>query len=196
MKKNYITLLLLIVVSLTYGQKFTISGYVNDKNTGETLIGANVIDTQNENIGTSTNAYGFYSLTLPAGKHIIAVSYLGYQTDVYEINLTVDTKHNFDLSEGLLMDEVVVTSTKDDARKNVESTQMGSIDIPIEEIKKLPVLFGEVDILKEKELLVFMSVVVGRIKTYCYWMKPLFITRVTYLVFSLFLIQTPSKKPH
>ncbi|HMS66616.1 MAG TPA: TonB-dependent receptor [Saprospiraceae bacterium] len=153
MKKNYITLLLLIVVSLAYGQKFTISGFVTDKNTGETLIGANVIDTQNENIGTSTNAYGFYSLTLPEGKHIIAVSYLGYQTDVYEINLTTDTKHNFDMSEGVLMDEVIVTSTKDDARKNVESTQMGSIDIPIEEIKKLPVLFGEVDILKVLQLL-------------------------------------------
>ena len=151
---RYLTFLfVLTTIVLLQGQNFTISGYVSDDGSGETLIGANIVDADNFEVGTSTNAYGFYSLTLPKGKYKIAASYLGYQNTVFEIDLVENVKHNFILKEGITMEEVVVTATRDDARKNVESTQLGIVDLPVEEIKKLPVLFGEVDILKTLQLL-------------------------------------------
>ena len=152
--KQAITLIVWIAgIFMLHGQSFTISGYVTDESSGETLIGANIVDGNNSEIGTSTNTYGFYSLTLPAGKHTIIASYLGFQNGVFEVDLKENIKHNFILTEGIEIEEVVVTATKDDARRNVESTQMGAIDLPVEEIKKLPVLFGEVDILKTLQLL-------------------------------------------
>lgn len=143
----------MVLVWTLGAQNFTISGYVTDGASGETLIGANVVVGDNAELGTATNAYGFFSLTLPKGSYTVIASYLGYQTAVFEIELNGPVKHNFVLTEGIEMEEVVVTATKDDARRNVESTQMGVVDLPVEEIKKLPVLFGEVDILKTLQLL-------------------------------------------
>lgn len=134
-------------------EDFTLSGYVRDANTGETLISANVIDTDNPSQGTTSNTYGFYSLTLPSGKYRIAFSYLGFKDQYFEVDLTKSTELNVDLSEGVMIDEVVISAEKEAKRANVEGTQMGTIELPVENIKKLPAIFGEVDILKTIQLL-------------------------------------------
>lgn len=152
--KQFFTLFLIITsFQVLISQNFTISGYIKDARTGETLIGANVVVADNPEIGASTNAYGYYSLTLPKGSYSILVTYLGYSNMEKRIELNANKVIDFEMSEGLVMDEVVVSATKDDSRRNVESTQMGAIDLPIENIKKLPAIFGEVDILKSLQLL-------------------------------------------
>jgi outer membrane cobalamin receptor len=138
---------------VTGQQQFTLSGYIKDQASGETLIGANIVNLDNPIEGSSTNAYGFYSLTLPEGTYNMSVSYLGYQTQNFQIVLNKDLDLSVELSEGVEMEEVVVTTDRQERRENVESTQLGKIDIPVENIKKLPALFGEVDILKTIQLL-------------------------------------------
>src|SRR5690606_24692558 len=102
---------------------------------------------------TITNYYGFYSITLPEGVHQMGFSYLGYTDVKFEINLTKDIQFNVDLEEGVVMEEVVISAGKEDRRKNVEGTQMGTIELPVENIKKMPAIFGETDVLKTLQLL-------------------------------------------
>jgi len=80
-------------------------------------------------------------------------SYLGYTDVKFEINLTKDIQLNVDLEEGVVMEEVVISAGKEDRRKNVEGTQMGTIELPVENIKKMPAIFGETDVLKTLQLL-------------------------------------------
>lgn len=131
----------------------TISGYVYDKNSGESMIGVNVFLPDQPSIGTTTNAYGFYSLTLPAKQYLISFSYLGYQTHTDTIKLEANKQHNVVMSEGLNIKEVVVLAKKDERDENVKSTSMGRVTLPIELIKAMPALMGEVDILKSIQLL-------------------------------------------
>ncbi|MDO7743754.1 MAG: carboxypeptidase-like regulatory domain-containing protein, partial [Pedobacter sp.] len=107
-------------------QKFTISGTIRDAATGETLIGATVkIQGATQTFGTSSNAYGFYSLTGNSGEYNLTVSYTGYEATTKKITLSTSAKFNFELKpdKGAL-DEVVITagSRKND---NVRSPQMG-----------------------------------------------------------------------
>ncbi len=132
-------------------ETFTVSGYVKDGASGETLIAANIINKSNPQQGVSTNLYGFYSLTLPEGDYTLIFSYLGYSNKVIDVKLTKNQRINIDLVEGVRIQEVVVTGERED--KNVEGTEMGTIDLPMEDIKKLPAIFGEVDILKTLQLL-------------------------------------------
>lgn len=153
---NRIGLLLCILtisIGLSSQNTFTLNGYIKDQKTGETLIGANVVNLNNQTLGTSSNTYGFYSLTLEEGIYKIAFSYLGYEDQIFEIELNKNLTFNVDLGEGVVMDEVVISADKEEAKKNIESTQMGTIALPVENIKKLPAIFGEVDILKTIQLL-------------------------------------------
>ncbi|MGK0317390.1 MAG: hypothetical protein ACI86M_003632, partial [Saprospiraceae bacterium] len=152
---KYISSFLLVIFPiLLIGQDvFTLSGYVRDAASGETLIAANILDVDIPSQGTTTNTYGFYSLTLPSGKYRMAFSYLGYKDQYFELDLTKSIELNVDLSEGVMIDEVVISAEKEAKRANVESTQMGTIELPVENIKKLPAIFGEVDILKTIQLL-------------------------------------------
>lgn len=131
--------------------KYTLSGYVKDASTGETLIGANII-TQDKSVGATTNVYGFYSLSLPVGKYKITYTYIGYNNQQYEINLDKDIENNVELLEaGVTGEEVIVTAEKKDA--NVESAEMGKVELTVESIKRLPALLGEVDPLRTLQLL-------------------------------------------
>jgi len=148
--------LLVILMALTLpafvsGQKFTVSGYVKDAQTGETLIGANVFDASDPSLGTSANDYGFYSLRLAPGAHTIRISYLGYQDKEVQIDLDKNIRINIELTSGVQIKEVLVKAQKKDA--NITRTEMGVVDLPINEIKALPVLMGETDILKVIQLL-------------------------------------------
>jgi hypothetical protein len=152
--KHFFTIIFCFSLSCIIGQqKHTLSGYIKDGATGETLIGANIYNTSNTAQGTVTNSYGFYSLTLESGNYKIVASYLGYEDQVFEVDLTKILSLNISLNEGVVIDEVVITADKDERKKNVEGTQMGTIDIPVENIKKLPAIFGEVDVLKTIQLL-------------------------------------------
>jgi len=152
--QTIIRVLFLLMPGLLLGQDtYTLSGYIRDASNGETLIAANVINADNPAQGTTSNTYGFYSLTLPAGNYRIAFSYLGFKDQFFEVDLTKATELNVEMSEGVMIDEVVISAEKEERRNNVESTQMGTIELPVENIKKLPALFGEVDILKTIQLL-------------------------------------------
>ncbi len=151
MKRIIYTLLLTSLYTLSFSQKATISGYVKDAANGEDVIGANVfIDELMK--GTTTNIYGFYSLTLDTGKYTLIVSYLGYTNYFSEITLTEDIRLNIDLNKSAIQTEQVEISAeaKD---KNVSSTDVGKVELSTETIKALPALFGEVDILKTIQLL-------------------------------------------
>lgn len=136
---------------LSAQQNFTLSGYLNDEGTGETLPFANVYLKSDPTQGTTTNVYGFYSLTLPEGEYVVVYSYLGYGNQEVNIDLTADRRLNIDLSQGVTFQEVVVTAEEKDA--NVQSTEMGTLELPVEQIKALPAIFGEVDVLKALQLL-------------------------------------------
>lgn len=139
------------VINILQAQNYTLSGYIKDFSNGETLIGANVYNTSNPMEGTTSNIYGFYSLTLPKGKYTISFSYLGFQEKQLKLDLSSDLKRDIELSAGIMIDEVLVLGEEKD--KNVQSTEMGVVELPIEKIKKLPALLGEVDILKTLQLL-------------------------------------------
>ena len=130
-------------------QKHTVSGYITDLSNGETIIGANIF-CKELGIGTTANTYGFYSLTLPKGSYEITYSFLGYDSELAQINLDKDVKKNIQFkSSTTLINEVVVSSEKN----VVQETATSTISIPIKQIKKIPALLGEVDILKAIQLL-------------------------------------------
>lgn len=132
-------------------QKFTINGYITDSLSGETLIGANLLISSTGK-GISTNAYGFYSLTLDKGTYQMVFSYVGYFTKVIEVTLDSNLSYNCQLvSENYNREEVVVTAKRRD--QNVQSAQMGKFDLSIDKIKQIPALMGEVDVLKAIQLL-------------------------------------------
>lgn len=131
---------------------YTVSGYITDGDTGETLIGANVYAQQLVAKGTASNIYGFYSLTLPAGKYDLTISYLGYQDKRLSVDLLQDLEQNINLREGVEVElqTVIVTAEED---QNIQTTDMGTVEISVNQIKKLPALLGEVDVLKSLQLL-------------------------------------------
>jgi len=131
-------------------ERYTISGYVEDANTGEKLIAANVFDPE-KGKGTTANLYGFFSLTLPKDSIYLAVSYVGYETKYFRMYLDKDIAMNFALGVGSDLEEVVVTTDKYDRVE--QKAQMSQVSVPVEQIKKLPALLGEVDILKSLQLL-------------------------------------------
>lgn len=146
-----VTLLLLFCASSWAQDKFTISGYVKDDATGETMIGANVFIKELMK-GTTTNQYGFFSLTLEEGQYTLVITYLGYQERAYDVTLDQDIRQNVNLKlKGITGKEFVVEDTRTD--NNTQGTQMGMVEMEVEQIKELPALLGEVDILKAIQFL-------------------------------------------
>lgn len=126
--------------------QFTISGFLRDAATGETLLYASIQDEASGN-GTTTNLYGFYSLTLPAGKRKIIFSYVGYSSHAVEIDLSQNQELNITLeAAGETLQEVVVEARAAD--EAVQEVRMSRVDVPVTDIKKLPSLLGEPDIIK------------------------------------------------
>ncbi len=138
-------------------EKYTLSGYVKDKSSGETLIGATLFIPR-LNAGVVTNVYGFYSITLDQGTYDIEFRYLGYQTESQTIMLDRDLRLDLDLlSENTLLEEIVVTGDPED--ENVSGIQMGTHKLPINTIQSLPAFMGEVDVLKSIQFLPGVSTV-------------------------------------
>lgn len=148
MSKNTFTivLILLMSVSLQAQKKFTISGVVADEKNKETLIGVSLF-VQETKTGLVTNEYGFYSITLPEGEYTLLVNYMGYQTVTEKIKLNQDLKKNIYLSvSSQQLDEVVIVDNK--KRVDIRKPEMSVNKLTIQEIKEMPVIFGEVDVLK------------------------------------------------
>ncbi|NQY11573.1 MAG: TonB-dependent receptor [Flavobacteriales bacterium] len=146
-----LTLTLLISASTIAQNKYTISGHVLDNSSGEKLLGASIyIDTLLQ--GTTANLYGFYSLTVPEGKYMVRFSYIGFQTLYKEIDLTKNVRMDIDLDVASSALEVVTITAK--ARDgNIKGIEMSTTDLTIETIKRIPALFGEVDVIKSIQLL-------------------------------------------
>lgn len=144
-------LLLIAAISLpfiAFSQKHTLSGYIRDSDTGESLIGATVYDLKSK-VGTVANAYGFYSLTLPSDSLELRVSFVGYTPELQKFYLSGNKKLDVSLIAGSLLEEVVVT-----AEESIEALPlMSTVSIPISQLKQVPVLLGETDILKTIQLL-------------------------------------------
>lgn len=136
-------------------QTYSVSGTVKDKKNGELLIGVSVKVSEDPTINVAANEYGFYSLSLPAGTYTIIISNPGYKD--FEQQIKVDQNMKLDLpllpqeETTKAIDEVVVTAVKKD--KNLTSAQMGAETLNIKSIEKLPVLFGEKDVMKTIQLL-------------------------------------------
>ena len=124
-------------------ENFTISGYIEDVDSGEKLIAANVFE-EITALGTVSNTYGFYSLTIPSGKRKITYSYIGYQSQEIKVELIEDINLNIELSSTLDLETIEVVAER--VEKIEERSQMSQIAVPIEAIRKVPVLFAEVDV--------------------------------------------------
>lgn len=156
MKKSTVLVLSLLISYWSYSrqepaatEKFTISGTIRSAAKGETLIGASV---RAGNWGTSSNEYGFYSLTLPRGTYTLEITAIGLQSIQQKVELTRDTKLNFSLQDEVKSLEGVVVNAQSRGR-SISSPQMGVERLSTREIKNIPVLLGERDILKTIQLL-------------------------------------------
>ncbi len=150
MKKSLFIFLLTFSFLQLFSQNYTISGYVEDKETGEKLISAYVFDEYSKK-GTVTNAYGFYSLTLPKDSVKLVSSYLGYFPVQKTFFLNKNQRIDFKLSVANELQEIEITSER--VEKIEEKSQMSQVEVPVKQIKTLPALFGEVDVLKTLQLL-------------------------------------------
>ena len=150
-KLLYTLFISLFTLTISAQDKYTISGSVYDKKGNETLIGATIFFSD-LNIGTTTNEYGFYSITISKGTHIISVSYLGFSDESKVIELNNKTSLDFYLSESSqALDEVVIQT--DIEKINIKSTQMSVNKLTSKTIKQIPVVLGESDIIKSIILL-------------------------------------------
>lgn len=142
----------LFVVQIIFSQqKYTISGTISDAKTNETFFGVSVYVLETKT-GGLTNEYGFYSLTLPEGEYTLQVSYLGFNTELKKVSLTSNQRINFSLNESSNeLEEVVISSEK--KFTDVRKPEMSTNKLTITEIKKIPVILGEVDVIKSLLLL-------------------------------------------
>lgn len=150
--KLFFIFLFFMHASLWAQKKYTLSGTVFDASNGESLPGVNfvILDSQT---GTSTNEYGFYSLTLPEGKYTVSIIYLGYKSITETVVLDKNIQKDYRLSpETIQLSDVNVVADKSD-RVDIRKPQMSLVTLPVSTVKKLPVLIGEVDILKTLQFL-------------------------------------------
>jgi hypothetical protein len=130
---------------------FVLSGTISDAATGENLPGASVGIDDNQNLGTFSNSYGFYSLSLPEGEQRIRFRFIGYESKIFTVVL--NENKNLDAELRLLsyaIENVVITGERAD--KNITSVEMGSIQLTPQQVESIPVLFGEADVLKTIQL--------------------------------------------
>jgi hypothetical protein len=142
---------LLLLTNMQAQEKFTISGTLKDSQNGEVLIGAAVSDKETK-MGATANVYGFYSLTLPKGKHTIIYSYLGYSAVTKEITLDKNISIDVELTEAAKeLKEIEITDQK--SSDNIKRIEMSTTKLDIKQISRVPVLLGEVDVVKVVQLL-------------------------------------------
>lgn len=150
MKNKYCILLFCFLAGHVFSQKYTLSGYLTDKASGEAIIGATIYNSETYE-GTTTNAFGFYSLTMEMEMVSVVYNYVGFKVQIIDTLLNQDMFINVALEEGVQVDEVVVNIEKKE--KISESSQMSEITIPVKQIKRMPAILGEPDLIKTLQLL-------------------------------------------
>lgn len=143
--------LLFLCIQADAQKKVTLSGYMRDAQSGEALVAATVY-VRELSLGVQTNNYGFYSVSMPQGAYNILYSYVSYAPKVEAMQLIESRTFDAEMQDQTVIQEVEVkaSSRKDE---NVTSTEMGTVSLSIDKIKTLPVLFGEVDVLKALQLM-------------------------------------------
>jgi hypothetical protein len=154
----FFTILFLVSIFYTMAQdKVTLSGYLKDSSSGEAMIGANMV-LKELNTGTVTNEYGFFSLTVPKGTYTLVIDYLGYHPVVKTIQMQQSSKIDIEMvSEKEMLKEIVVSTEAAD--KNVTSNEMSVNQLQMKDLKKMPALLGEVDVIRSLQLLPGVSTV-------------------------------------
>lgn len=160
MKSKYLIILILLIFSVrtladgteeTAVPRFTISGYIKDASTGEELPGATVY-VKELKTGTTSNVYGFYSLSLYEGKYTVVYSFLGFEPSEQSFNIPPSKTFHIELQpQQKTLEEVVVTSTRLD--ENIARNKMSTVKIEAKTIQRIPALMGEVDVIKAIQLL-------------------------------------------
>ena len=132
-------------------QQFTISGFVKEAVSSESLIGVNIY-LPDLKIGTTTNNYGFYSITIPKSDSInLRVSYVGYSTVALKVTLLKDVELNIEMKSNQMLQEVIISAEQQE--KESERAQMSTLKLQVDQIKNIPELFGEKDVLKALQLM-------------------------------------------
>ncbi len=150
LKRTFLIFFILISV-LSAQTNFTLRGAISDAETGEDLIGASVT-VEDMSVGTFSNSYGFYSLSLPVGVHTLIYKFIGYDPVKRMVDLRENTLLNIELSQSVIaLNEVTVSAERPD--ESLTSTRMSVAKLNIKDISVMPVLFGEADILKTIQLL-------------------------------------------
>lgn len=146
-KFKIVLLLFLLFSSINFAQnRYTLSGTVTDQDTNETLIGVTV-SVKEANINTVTNEYGFYSVSLPEGTYTLEVSYIGYGVFSESISVDANIRKNVSIEfTGIAIEGIEITGNN--RAVNIRKPEMSVNKLSVEEIKKMPVVLGEVDILK------------------------------------------------
>ena len=152
MKDKLLIFICLWLSTFGFAQNITLSGYVRDAKTDEALIGATLFEAT-QKIGTTTNAYGYYSLTVSAADTIgLVISYIGYKPQAKKVFSKENLRLDIALAENTaVLGEVIVKASRNN--DNVQRAQMGVIDVPMQAIMSLPAIGGERDILKIIQLL-------------------------------------------
>ena len=137
--------------SLIFAQEqYTLSGFIRESDGSEELIGANIV-CEKLRIGTTTNVYGFYSISLPEGTHELRFSFIGYNDKIIE--LTINEDFRFDVGLDTYSEELTEIILEDDAQQNVRSIEMSVNKLETKAVKQLAAVAGEVDIIKSIQLL-------------------------------------------
>ena len=148
---SFFILLICLSFKVQGQSKLSISGYVRDASSGEALIGA-AVQLVDRSIASRTNNYGFFSLEIPDTTQQILVSYVGYQDYILSLSESESNRYTIELTP---LDNVIeeVTITGGRRKDNVTNPQMGAFNFTMEEVKNIPVLFGEKDVLKTIQML-------------------------------------------
>lgn len=148
----FFTLLCAAVLHAQNRATATVSGYITDITSGETLIGAGVLvdDASRVPVGAVTNSYGYYTLTLPKGDFRLLYSYVGYEGQMRTVRLQRDTVINITLVPSGLLPEARVVASRD---AGIQSTYLGSVEVPLAQIQNTPAVFGESDVLKAIQMM-------------------------------------------
>jgi outer membrane receptor for ferrienterochelin and colicin len=148
--KFFLLIFTIVYITSVFAQKTTISGFIKEKKSGESLIGASVF-LPDKKTGTVSNLYGYYSITVNAGSSNLVYSFVGYKPIVLTLNVLKDTTININFESNVDLKTVEITAKRSDQIQN--TTQMSYAEIPIHQINSLPVILGEKDVMRAIQLL-------------------------------------------
>ncbi|MDO5968696.1 TonB-dependent receptor [Flavivirga aquimarina] len=150
--KNLVLLFMLCTAVLSAQENYTVSGIIKEAKNGETAFGASVF-LKGTSIGSISNEYGFFSITAPKGTYTLVVSYMGFENMSQEITLDQNQKVNFEMEEASTqLDEVIVVAEETE-RANLKKPEMSVSKLNIRTVKQMPVVLGEVDVIKSLQML-------------------------------------------